>query len=285
MTLPGLCARHAQDGGLRRRRSAPTRSTAQARPPRPGRAHARAIAAGGALLADPGRRDWSTPCRTSPTTPMAAPSRPSTGSCRRSSPRRSLIDLGLDLKAIRDKHTNLNAQEIGDAREPRQGLEALRAQPRLRRGRGRARWPPPASQRLADMQLSDGGWGWFSGFGERFVAAHDGPRRPRSASRPPQRPGAAAQACSNAASTGSRATRPSRSPLLANAHEQDDRRTSEVADNLDALVFMVLADAGACATTDDARLPLSRPHAALGLRARRCSAWRCRRPAGRRSSR
>ena len=45
-----------------------------------------------------------------------------------------LINLGLDLKAIRDKHTNLNAQQIGDPRSG-QAMEGLRAQPGLRPGR------------------------------------------------------------------------------------------------------------------------------------------------------
>ena len=48
-----------------------------------------------------------------------------------------LINLGLDLKAIRDKHTNLNAQQLGDARERAKRVEGLRAQPGLRPGRGR----------------------------------------------------------------------------------------------------------------------------------------------------
>ena len=73
---------------------------------------------------------------------------------------------GLDLKAIRDKRTNLNAQELGDARGAGQGVEGLRAQPGLRPGRGRRGWSAAGMQRLADMQLSDGGWGWFSGYGE-----------------------------------------------------------------------------------------------------------------------
>ena len=39
-------------------------------------------------------------------------------------------------------------------------------------------------QRLADMQLSDGGWGWFSGYRRIRLGPHDGPGRPRPASRP-----------------------------------------------------------------------------------------------------
>ena len=78
---------------------------------------------------------------------------------------RVLLNLGLNLAAIREKRTNLNAQELGDPKQ---------------RAKGWMRYPHVAVfdeaevsrmahsglQRLADMQLSDGGWGWFSGFGE-----------------------------------------------------------------------------------------------------------------------
>ena len=77
-----------------------------------------------------------------------------------------LIDMGLDLKDIRKKRTNLNAQEIGDAKE---------------RAKQWKRWDHDAVfdnrtvekmvkenlKALYEMQLSDGGWGWFSGWGER----------------------------------------------------------------------------------------------------------------------
>jgi len=79
---------------------------------------------------------------------------------------RILINMGLDLENIRKKRTNLNAQEIGDAKE---------------RAKQWKRWDHDAVfnnrtvekmvkenlKALYDMQLSDGGWGWFSGWGER----------------------------------------------------------------------------------------------------------------------
>jgi len=77
-----------------------------------------------------------------------------------------LLKMGLDLKEIKDKRTNLNAQEIGDDRQ--------RAKQWLRHDHN-----PVFDQeavddmvragvkRLANMQLSDGGWGWFSGYGEK----------------------------------------------------------------------------------------------------------------------
>jgi uncharacterized protein YfaS (alpha-2-macroglobulin family) len=85
---------------------------------------------------------------------------------------KALKDMGLDLKAIRDKQTNLNAQEIGDDRE--RAAQWKRNNP-----------PNPGEERnpvfdeavvndmvrqglraLTSMQLDDGGWGWFSGWGE-----------------------------------------------------------------------------------------------------------------------
>ncbi|MEX2315882.1 MAG: alpha-2-macroglobulin family protein, partial [Pirellulales bacterium] len=78
----------------------------------------------------------------------------------------TLVRMGLNLKTIRDKRANLNAQEIGDA--------ALRAKGWQRSGRNPvfdeaelARMVKAGVNRLTEMQLSDGGWGWFSGFGEK----------------------------------------------------------------------------------------------------------------------
>ena len=77
-----------------------------------------------------------------------------------------LIDMGLDLAAIREKRTNLNAQEVGD--------DAERAKQWQRFDRNPVFDPKivhdmadQGLRRLQEMQLSDGGWGWFSGYGER----------------------------------------------------------------------------------------------------------------------
>jgi uncharacterized protein YfaS (alpha-2-macroglobulin family) len=85
---------------------------------------------------------------------------------------RVLLNMGLDLKAIRDKRTNLNAQEIGD--DAKRAADWKRNNP-----------PKPGTERnpvfdadtvaamsrdgvtrLTNMQNGDGGWGWFSGTGE-----------------------------------------------------------------------------------------------------------------------
>jgi len=77
-----------------------------------------------------------------------------------------LLKMGLDLRAIQSKRTNLNAQEIGDDQD--------RAKQWLRYDHNPVFDEAAVTdmvragiKRLADMQLSDGGWGWFSGYGER----------------------------------------------------------------------------------------------------------------------
>ncbi len=79
---------------------------------------------------------------------------------------RTLIDMGVDLKMIREKHANLNAQEIGPAR-PR--FKDLDVNPVFDNDEV-VKIARENLQRLAEMQLDDGGWGWFSGYGERSSA-------------------------------------------------------------------------------------------------------------------
>jgi len=88
-----------------------------------------------------------------------------------------LQNMGLDLDAVKAKRTNLNAQEIGD--------DAKRAKD-WKRLIGKKRWDgkkwvnrnpvfdkgevdrmvKAGLQRLTNMQNSDGGWGWWSGWRE-----------------------------------------------------------------------------------------------------------------------
>ena len=76
-----------------------------------------------------------------------------------------LIKLGVDLKTIKAKHTNLNAQQIGDARERGKQWKGYEHNPVFDQAEV-AKMADAGIARLADMQLSDGGWGWFSGYGE-----------------------------------------------------------------------------------------------------------------------
>lgn len=79
---------------------------------------------------------------------------------------RILQKMGLDLKAIQEKRTNLNAQQIGDPavraaqwkrfdRNPVFDVDEVNAMVKT------------GVRDLTAMQNSDGGWGWFSGFQER----------------------------------------------------------------------------------------------------------------------
>ncbi len=83
---------------------------------------------------------------------------------------RILITLGVDLKAIREKHTNLNAQQLGDARDRAKGYKGYEHNPVFDQAEV-TKMAGAGLQRLADMQLSDGGWGWFSGYGE-YASPH-----------------------------------------------------------------------------------------------------------------
>jgi uncharacterized protein YfaS (alpha-2-macroglobulin family) len=79
---------------------------------------------------------------------------------------RILKKMGLDLAAVREKRANLNAQELGESRK--RAAQWLRYDhnpvfdEQTVAGMVRA-----GVRRLADMQLADGGWGWFSGYGEK----------------------------------------------------------------------------------------------------------------------
>ncbi len=77
-----------------------------------------------------------------------------------------LLDMQLDLAAIQEKRTNLNAQELGDARERAKQWKRFDRNPVFDAAEVR-NMVNAGLERLTSMQLSDGGWGWFSGYGER----------------------------------------------------------------------------------------------------------------------
>src|SRR5688500_11467507 len=76
-----------------------------------------------------------------------------------------LREMGLDLQAIKEKRTNLNAQEIGDAAERAKQWKRFDRNPVFDDEEVR-RMVKEGVERLTAMQISDGGWGWFSGWGE-----------------------------------------------------------------------------------------------------------------------
>lgn len=76
-----------------------------------------------------------------------------------------LLSMDLNLKTIRDKRTNLNAQEIGEDVERARQWKRFDRNPVFDEDELRD-MVKTSVQRLTEMQLSDGGWGWFSGWGE-----------------------------------------------------------------------------------------------------------------------
>jgi hypothetical protein len=68
----------------------------------------------------------------------------------------------LDLKAIKEKRTNLNAQEIGDDKERAKGWKRFDRQPVFDEDE-LSRMVKEGVKALTEQQISDGGWGRFSG--------------------------------------------------------------------------------------------------------------------------
>ncbi|OGV56499.1 MAG: hypothetical protein A2X45_03215 [Lentisphaerae bacterium GWF2_50_93] len=81
-----------------------------------------------------------------------------------------LKDMGVNLKEIAEKRTNLNAQEIGDDKERAKQWKRFDRNP-VFDGELLDDMVADGLKALAFMQLSDGGWGWFSGWGE-YSSAH-----------------------------------------------------------------------------------------------------------------
>jgi uncharacterized protein YfaS (alpha-2-macroglobulin family) len=77
-----------------------------------------------------------------------------------------LLDMKLNLADIRAKRTNLNAQEIGNDVERAAGWKRFEHNPVFDEAEV-VSMVKDGVAKLTAMQLNDGGWGWFSGFGER----------------------------------------------------------------------------------------------------------------------
>ncbi|WP_437201352.1 alpha-2-macroglobulin family protein [Planctomicrobium sp. SH664] len=76
-----------------------------------------------------------------------------------------LLEMGLDLQAIQEKRTNLNSQQIGDDAERAKQWKRFDRNPVFDADEVAA-MVKQGVQDLTAMQCSDGGWGWFSGYGE-----------------------------------------------------------------------------------------------------------------------
>jgi uncharacterized protein YfaS (alpha-2-macroglobulin family) len=77
----------------------------------------------------------------------------------------TLRRMGVDLDVIQNKRTNLNSQEIGDDKQRTGQWRRYRHNPVFDEDEVAA-MVSAGVKRLAAMQLTDGGWGWFSGYGE-----------------------------------------------------------------------------------------------------------------------
>jgi uncharacterized protein YfaS (alpha-2-macroglobulin family) len=77
-----------------------------------------------------------------------------------------LQKMNVNLKDVRDKRANLNAQEIGDDKERAKQWKRFDRNPVFEEEELQ-RMVKENVNMLTNMQNADGGWGWFSGFGER----------------------------------------------------------------------------------------------------------------------
>ena len=78
----------------------------------------------------------------------------------------TLRKMNVDLAAVQKKRTNLNAQEIDDDIERAKDWQRFDNNPVFDEAE-LSKIVKAGVNRLTEMQLSDGGWGWFSGWGER----------------------------------------------------------------------------------------------------------------------
>ncbi|MFH0939355.1 MAG: alpha-2-macroglobulin family protein, partial [Planctomycetota bacterium] len=158
--------------------------------------------------------------------------------------------MNINLKDVRDKITNLNAQEIGDDIErakqwKRQDSNGFwcDARPRVNPVFDEAEVTAMAKagiERLSSMQCADGGWGWFSGWGEQsyphttaYVVHGLQIARNNDVALPP-----------GMAERGIEWLKNYQATQVTNLNRQKDNRSHKLfADNLDALVYMVLVDA------------------------------------------
>ncbi|MFO0918525.1 MAG: hypothetical protein U0872_09445 [Planctomycetaceae bacterium] len=153
-----------------------------------------------------------------------------------------LLDMQLDLAAIQEKRTNLNAQELGDAGERAKQWKRFDRNPVFDVAEVQ-NMVKAGLERLASMQSSDGGWGWFSGYGEQSyphttaVVVH-GLQIAR------QNDVALVPGLLERGVDWLRAYQERQAQLLKNAADKKaNKEWKEQADALDALVYMVLVDA------------------------------------------
>ena len=152
-----------------------------------------------------------------------------------------LLDMNLNLAQIRDKRTNLNAQEIGDDRARAEQWKRFERNPVFDEDEVR-RMVKEGLKRLTEMQISDGGWGWFSGYHERSyphttaVVVHG--LQIAQQNDVVLVPGVLERGVAWLT------TYQAQQVQWIKNWGKEDLRQKQFADNLDALCYMILADAG-----------------------------------------
>ena len=174
-----------------------------------------------------------------------------------------LINMGLDLKKIQEKRTNLNAQEIGDDQKRAAGWKQFDRNPVFDADEV-TRMVKDGVQKLTEMQLSDGGWGWFSGYGEQSFP-HTTAVVVHGLQVAQQNDVALVPGVLDRGVEWLKNYQDRQVQSLKNALEKSKPKSSykSAADNVDALVYMVLADAGV--SNDEMRECLYRDRTKLAV--------------------
>ena len=178
----------------------------------------------------------------------------------------TLLRMRLDLKAIRDKRTNLNAQELGDAAERAAGWQRFNENPVFDEAE-LSKIVKAGVRRLSEMQLSDGGWGWFSGWGEHS-APHTTAVVVHGLQIAQQNDVAVEPGVLERGVEWLKGHQEEQLRRLANVDDEgnvidESKPAKHDADNMDALVYMVLVDAGV--TSDAMRDYLYRDRTKLAV--------------------
>ncbi len=153
-----------------------------------------------------------------------------------------LLGMGLNLEDIRKKQTNLNAQELGNAQERAAQWKRYNRNPVFDEAEVQ-RMVKEGVKRLTEMQLSDGGWGWFSGFGE-YSSPHTTAVVVHGLQIAMQNDVALVPGMLDRGIEWLKRYQDKQIELLKNAQQTPKQKNyKDYADNTDALVYMVLADA------------------------------------------
>jgi uncharacterized protein YfaS (alpha-2-macroglobulin family) len=152
-----------------------------------------------------------------------------------------LRDMKIDLAEVEKHQTNLNAQEIGDDKERMKQWKRFKRNP-VFNVQDVETMTQAGVDALAQMQITDGGWGWFSGWGERSwphttaTVVHGLQLAKANGVKLPQ----------NVLERGETWLRNYQDEQVRRLHNWASKTEpyKPFADNIDAFVYMVLVDAG-----------------------------------------